>query len=105
MTPIHSSNDSAGQLLSTLRKLTSYGRGEPPYQLNQPRSGIRTRGKSNSLITNSDPGGKSERFGSCNLSLIARLYGGRFMRAAHQRARTESEVQRPSYLVRSMHAF
>ena len=51
-TPSHSSNDGAGQLLSTRRELALYGRGVPPNQLNQPWPGIHTRGTSNSLITN-----------------------------------------------------
>jgi hypothetical protein len=66
----HSSNESAGQLLSTLRELGSYGRGAPPNQLTQPWQGIQARGTSNSLITNVVPAGKSEALGSTALSLI-----------------------------------
>lgn len=64
---IHSSNDVAGQLLSTRSELASYGRGVPPNQLNQPLSGIRTSGTSNSLIANSASRGKSDLFGRCDL--------------------------------------
>jgi hypothetical protein len=66
----HSSNESAGQLLSTLRKLGSYGRGAPPNQLTQPWPGIKARGTSNSLTTNVVPVGKSEALGSAALSLM-----------------------------------
>jgi hypothetical protein len=93
-TATHSSNDSAGQLLSTRRDVSSYGRGEPPNQLNQPWPGIRTRGTSNSLIKNSVPEGKSEGFGSRELSLIARVYiAGHFLCLTHELTQRRETMQ------------
>lgn len=101
-TPTHSSNDPAGQLLSTRRERSSYGCGVPPNQLNQPWPGTRTRGTSNSLITNSVPAGKSERSGSRDLSLMLVLRDageqikGQGCRAGAQDSRPRESMDGPA---------